>query len=325
MKMNKKYVLIGLITILFALISGATVLAEYPEKPVKLIVPFKAGGLTDTIARLIQSSLKDIFPQPIVVVNIDGGGGVIGSQELINSDPDGYTMVITEIANIWTNKILGTAKFGPEAMLPVAQVTDAYGAHVVRADSRFKDMQDLVKELREKPNTVTEATNIGAIVHFLAMSAMNLAGDGASFRFVHIGGGADKISAILGGHVDSGILGIAGAGKYVKAGKMRALAVYAPKRIKGFENILTAREQGIDLALIIQHAVLMPKGTPVYRKELMASVLKKSMQDPKLGAKLAKFGMTPSFTGGKKLDELMASQGKHFTLIAEKYDMVKKK
>ncbi|MBD3306852.1 hypothetical protein GF339_10520 [candidate division KSB3 bacterium] len=316
---------LGLVAIVFSLclflVMGAA-FAEYPEKPVKIIVPYGAGGGTDTTTRIIQKALEKVLPQPVVIVNMGGAAGLIGSRELLKAEPDGYTMLVN-IINVWTNKVLGTADFGPDAFQSVAQCGTFYLVEVTRPESPYDNLKQMVAYAKENPDTIKVATNIGAITHFTTL-ALQDAVDGAEnmIRLVHIGDGATRIANVLGGHVDSTIMGTNEAKPYHESGEMKVLAVYAPERVKGFEDVPTAYEQDINLEQAVNYWFFMPEGTPMERVNYMADALEKAMQDPELVQKLESIAMIPTFLRGEELDQKIETEGKKIRAIAEKHNLV---
>ena len=254
---------------------------DYPLKPIRVIIPFAPGGFVDTTARVLQKSLDSILPQPVVIINIPGGGAVIGSRQAKDEAPDGYTYLL-QIAALMTTQAMGVSNFGPDDFEPVAQTGRAPTMICVPKNSRFKSLDDLVKEVISNPNTVREAVNIGAIVHFISLNFCEAAG-GLKMRYVQSGGGAKRLTDILGGHADVAILATAEAKATYDSGDIRILAYLGPERSPFYPDVPTASEQGYPGDYLAMNLWwFAPKGTPENRIKIMADALEKAMKDPQV-------------------------------------------
>jgi tripartite-type tricarboxylate transporter receptor subunit TctC len=242
-------------------------------------------------------------------------------KEVLNAAPDGYTMGV-DIINIWTRKALKTTDFGPEAFELVAQCGTYYLLEAARAASPYNTLKELYEAAKKAPDTIQEATNIGAITHFTSLALMDATG--AKLRLVHIGDGAQRIASVLGGHVEITIMGTHEVLPYYKSKEMKILAVASPERVPGLEDALTALEQGIDVVQPVDYWFFMPKGTPKERVEFMADALGKVMKDPEIVNKMKAMAMVPSFLKGQDLKRHVEEQGKKILAIAEKHNLGKK-
>ena len=294
---------------------------EYPAKPIRLIVPYAAGGGTDVTARLIAQKLEQVIGQPVAIVNIGGAAGGLGMKEVMAAAPDGYTMGV-DIINMWTRKALNTVEFGPEAFELVAQGGSFYLLQAARTASPYKNLKELFDAALKAPDTIPEATNIGAITHFTSLMLQDAVG--AKTRLVHIGDGTQRISAVLGGHVEMTIMGTHEVLAYYKSGEMKVLAVAAPARVAGLENAPTAREQGIDVTQSVDYWFTMPKGTPGDRVDFMADALGKVMKDPDIVNRMKSMTMVPTFLKGAEFKKYVDEQGVKIMGVAEKHNLGKK-
>ena len=184
----------------------------YPNRPINLIVPFSAGGGTDTYARVFKKAIDDegLLPQPMVIVNIDGAGATIGSRRAKNAKPDGYTLLLLHDA-ILTAKASGTVNYGPEAFEPVAGTGEVGMVIAVWKDSPYQDLDDLMNAAISKPDTLPFAANIGALTHYAGLQLEAAAWDKVGrkqedrenlFRFVPVGGGSKRFAELKGGHIE---------------------------------------------------------------------------------------------------------------------------
>ena len=324
--MIKRVALLALIALCFVLPAFGTgsaepeAVAEYPSRPIRIIVPYNAGGGTDTHARLLARALEDILPVPVVIVNMGGGASAIGSREVLEADPDGYTVLIN-IVNVWTNVALGNTDFGPFDLEPVAEAGTYYLTEVTGAASRYDDFGQLLNDVRNNPGSVRIATNIGAITHFTSLGVQQELGGNAEFNMVHIGDGAQRIANVLGGHVDLTIMGTQEALPYHQSNEMRMLAVYAPERIAGIEDVPTAAEFGLDYVQPVSYWYFMPPGTPRDRVEYLAGAIEQAMQDPTVVRRLEEMTLIPTFRRGEELNAAIREQGDRLLHLAEVYEL----
>ena len=293
---------------------------QYPSQPIRLIVPYGAGGGTDTHARLIVRALEDILPVPIVVVNMGGGASAIGSREVLEADPDGYTILIN-IVNIWTNQALGNTDFGPFDLEPIAEAGTFYLVETTSGDSDWNDFAEIADAVRDEPGSVRIATNIGAITHFTSLGVQQEIGGDAEFNMVHIGDGAQRIAAVLGGNVDLTIMGTNEAAPYHESGEMRVLAVYAPERVEGMSDVPTAREQGVDYVQPVSYWFFAPPGTSQEIVDYLADALEEAMEDQRILSRLEELTMLPSFKRDAELDQAIEEQGDRLFNLADVYDL----
>ncbi|MDK2897057.1 MAG: putative tricarboxylic transport rane protein [Candidatus Atribacteria bacterium] len=309
--------------LLLVLVMSVPVVAaekEYPSRPITLIVPYAAGGGTDIMARVLQKGLEKILPVPVAIINIGGGSGSIGLSELMAAEPDGYTMAI-DITNCWTNKILGTADFGPLDFEPVAQTGEYYLVYAVGGNSPYNSLKDIYNKLKKEPKSVIEATNIGAITHFTTLALQDVMG--VEIRLVHIGDGASRIQNVLGGHVDATIMGVQEVFPYYKSGEMKVIATFSEERLDAMPDVPTAKEQGFDVVRSNPYWIFMPKGTPENRVVYMADALEKVMQDPEILDNLESLFMETTFLRNKALVENIKKVGEEIVAIAERHGLSK--
>ena len=219
-------------------VAGSTfdVGAAYPERPIEVIVPFAAGGGSDVFARILQKEIREneLSPHPFVVVNAGGAGGTIGSRKARDAKPDGYTILCLH-DGIFTAQHYGNADWGAADFEPIAATGQA-GVIVAVADgSRFKDLDALMHETKERPYQVVYGTNLGAPSHYSAVFLQE-GRPGARFRFTQSGGGAKRLAQLKGGHVDATGFSVSEYVQFRDAG-IRALAVLNAERVLALPEI----------------------------------------------------------------------------------------
>ncbi len=297
-----------LIAVAFAAVvaAPAAFAADWPDKPVKVIVPFGPGGTTDTLARNIQrvAEEKKLLPQPLTIINI-GGHFSVGGNQVKNAAPDGYTFLIMHLALLSGEIVDPNRKLSYRDFEPVA-LTGGFCLHpVVREDAPWKTMEELLAAAKEKPNTIIFGVNVGALNH-LGGGLLEAGYPGAKFRFVQIGGGAENFAALKGANTQAGMLSSSEYQNF-KSGGIRALAYTGTERLKLEPNIATTRELGLNFDFCINNYWFAPKGTPKAAIDGMAAMLQKAMASPEMQAAQAKQASTSEFMSGaafqKSLDD----------------------
>jgi tripartite-type tricarboxylate transporter receptor subunit TctC len=283
--------------------AGGRADAGWPEKPVKVIVPFAPGGTSDQVARIFQRAIQEnkLLPQPVTVVNI-GGHFSVGSRQAMESPPDGYTFLLIHIA-LMGGEGSGVMNFGYRNFEAVASTSEFCLTPVVRNDSPYKTLRELLAAAKEKPDTILFGVNIGAINHIAGLQ-LQATMPGARFRYVQVGGGAENFRAVLGGHTNAGIL--SGA-EYVsfKASGIRALGYTGPQRHSGIPDVPTVKEQGFDMEFCVANWWFAPKGTPREAVDGMATSLEKAMQTDYIKKELDNRLFDPRFLRGDALRQVL--------------------
>jgi tripartite-type tricarboxylate transporter receptor subunit TctC len=308
-----------LIATFAAVVLGGGALAgpaqAWPEKPIKVIVPFAPGGTSDQVARIFQRAIQEnkLLPQPVTVVNI-GGHFSVGSRQAMEAPPDGYTLLLIHIA-LMGGEGSGVMNFGYRSFEPVASTSEFCLTPVVRNDSPYKTLRELLTAARDKPDTILFGVNIGAINH---MAGLQLEGTvpGARFRYVQVGGGAENFRAVLGGHTNAGIL--SGA-EYVsfRASGIRALGYTGPRRHPGIADVPTVKEQGFDVEFCVANWWFAPKGTPREAIDGMAAALEKAMQTDYIKKELDNRLFDPLFLKGEPLRRVLDETYKRIEPVAK--------
>lgn len=308
----------GLVVLLSVfLLSEIQVRAEFPERSVDVIVPFGAGGGSDTFVRILQHAIRenDLLPQPLVVRNIGGAGGTIGSRQARDAKPDGYTILCLH-DGIYTAQHYGTADWGPEDFVPIAATGRSDVVVAVAENAPYTTLVDLMADAKERPYFVVCGTNLGAPSHFAALFLQE-GMPGAYFRFTQSGGGAKRLAQLKGGHIDMTGFSVSEYVQFKEAG-IRALAVLNEERVPALIDLPTAREQGVEVIDNLMQFWWAPKGTPPERVQFFAEVLQKAMRTPQVQERLAQLHIEPLFLTGDDLDKVIAARGKRLeSLVVE--------
>ncbi len=287
----------------------------FPVRPVKVIVPFAAGGGSDSFVRIVQKVVQEekLLPHPLVVLNVPGAGGTIGSRKAKDAESDGYTILCLH-EGILTAKYAGNADFGPEAFEPIAGTGDIGILVAVSGDSPYQDLTSLMKDATDRPDEIVFSTNIGSPSHYVGLMLENLK-SGAKFRYTQTGGGAKRFAALVGGHIDVTVFSLAEYSQFKGSG-IRALALCAETRHPSWPEMPTAIEQGFDVVRGNTHFWWAPKGTPKDRIQYLSEVLRKAMESVDLQEKLKTMHTDPVFLAGGELANSLAKRERDIASVS---------
>lgn len=294
--------------------TGAT---AYPEKPIKIIVPFGAGGGSDAIARMFAKAIEEekLLDVPVVVTNIKGPGGRIGSREAKEADPDGHTLLMNHMT-LLTSEATGLADYGYRDFEPIAGTGAVCLTAAVMESSPHESLEDVLAAAKAEPNSLVYGVNLGALNH---MGGLLLQGTepGAEFRFVQIGGDVANFTNLKGGHIDVTAIS-AGQFSAGRSAGLRGLAILSDERHPGLPDIPTAKEQGFDISFCFEYWWLAPKGTPADRVAKLAEVFKAAMESDTVKEGFEQRLTLPVFRSGQELRDYIASEYAKIEPVAAK-------
>ena len=254
---------------------------DYPTKPIKLIVPFPPGGGTDIMSRVVAQKLGDANKWTVVIDNRPGAGGNIGVDAAAKAAPDGYTLVMGQTSNLAINPTLyKNLPYDPvRDLAPVALVGSGPVAIVVRADSKYKTLPELIAAAKKAPGTITMATpGNGTVAHLSGVRLMNTSG--AQFQHIPYKGAGAAIPDLLGGSVDFFVSSVPTLQSHVAGGKMRALAVTSVKRSPVFPNVPTVAESYPGFDAVTWFGIVAPAATPKAVISKLNQEINKVLRDP---------------------------------------------
>ena len=299
------------IFLLFSLLVVSVSQAAFPDKPIKFIVPTNAGGGIDAQARILQRAIGDhhLLPEKVVVVNLPGGGGVVGTGKVKSAKADGYTIGLWN-AGLVTSRVMGISKFDHADFEILGMTGYTELGLAVKNDSSIKTVSDLVQQAGVKPGTLKFATDIGTPVHFIPLMFADKAD--IEFRFVQTGGGSKRLASIMGGHTEVSLFSTLAMLTFAEAG-LRPLLVFSEERNELLPEVMTSREGGVDVVLTEPRFWIAPKGTPEDRLAILREALKKAMSLPSVHEDFASQGIVPVFADAnqvtQELDELLKTIG----------------
>jgi len=243
--MSKYLALTAAAGVLLAATPAAAQQAEYPSRPIKIIVCLPPGGGVDTVTRIVSDGLQRRLGQPIVIENKGGQAGNLGAEAVFVAEPDGYTLLASQPAPITTNPLLyKSLPFDPARFTPIAVMTTIPNTLMVRADFPAKNVQEFIAYAKANPGRLSYASQgSGTTSHLTAV--MFEQATGAKLLHVPYRGTAPAINDLIGGHVDSFFNELATSIELHKAGKARILAVTTPMRIPELPDVPTMQEAGL--------------------------------------------------------------------------------
>ena len=267
--------------------------SEYPDKPLKLIVPFAPGGVSDTSARVIAEALSRRLGQQVIVDNRPGASGNMGTQVVIGSAPDGYTLVLGFDGTLVINPHIFKDGFDPIAGLaPVGKIGDAVLILVAHASFPPRTLQEVIEYSKKQPNGVSYGTSgIGGTPH-IAGELLNLR-TGSKLVHVPYKGGGQAMQDALGGQIPLVYTAVAGAYTHIQGGRLVAIAVSSAKRAPSLPNVPTFMESGVpDFEVSSWVGILAPAKTPRPVIDRLNRDLNAVLTSPEIVEKLQTLGIT---------------------------------
>jgi tripartite-type tricarboxylate transporter receptor subunit TctC len=266
---------------------------SYPTHAIKLVVPFSAGGSTDIIARLTAAQLGKELGQPVVVENVGGAAGALGTQQVAQSTPDGYTLAI---ATVSTMIVYGATRTKPaytiESFVPITNIASMPNVLSVSAKFPAKNLTEFIKVVKASPGKYTFASSgVGSINHMLGESFQAEAG----VKMVHIPykGSAPAMQDVIGGQVDSLFDQFPSSKQQIDGGKLKPIGVISTQRIPGYD-VMTMEEAGMKgFTDEAWYGMLAPKGTPPEAIAKLNEGMKKVMANAEFRAQIEKVGARP--------------------------------
>ena len=272
---------------------------DYPNRPITIFIGFSAGGATDTGVRILIEPLKKIIKQNVLVENKPGAGSqTMHTYFLKNAKPDGYEMAMFNVPQIQSIMFDPTRKFpySFKDYQPVVNHVDDLGALMVRKESPFKTIEDLMAAVKANPGKISATTGgVGSTQHLALLKLESLTG--LKFNPVHLLGTPEQQKAVLGGHVDVDCNNIGIYLDLFESGMMRPLVLLTDKRYPDLPNVPTFKEKGINLISSSTRGFVFPKGTPMEIVKYMEESLKKAMEDPTHIKRMKEMGLVIKFMG----------------------------
>jgi tripartite-type tricarboxylate transporter receptor subunit TctC len=300
--------LIGWLMLLWGalvLLPGAA-LAAYPDKPVKMIVPWAAGGDTDAILRVVANAMEKHLGQAVVVVNISGASGTVGAREAKNAPPDGYTIYSVH-DYIHTTYYTGVSDVSYKDFEPVCLATSTPAVLAAYGKAPWNSLQEMLQDAKRRPGELTVGATLGSTSHFFP--AMIEQAAGVKFKYVSYEGTAPRMTAMLGGHILLGETNLTQLDK-VRAGQMKLLAIATAERNAEVPDVPTLKELGFDILYAVNRGLMAPRGTPEAVLVKLEDACAKASKDPAVAESMKKQGTLVEFLGRQAYAEFLQNNDK---------------
>jgi tripartite-type tricarboxylate transporter receptor subunit TctC len=276
-----------IVTLLAAIVLAAAVApAAYPDRPVKLIVPWAAGGDTDAIFRPLGQQLQKHLGATIVIANVTGASGTTGAREAKGSPPDGYTLYAIH-DYIHSTYYTGVADVAYSDFEPVCSVSNTPSVLTASPKTKWSSWQELLGDAKARPGQITVGATLGSTSHFFPALIEKAAG--IKFKYVSYEGLAPRMNAILGGHIDLTDSNLTQKGK-VDAGQLKFLAIGTEQRLPDAPNVPTLKELGVNVVYAVTRGIVVPKGTPGDVIAKLEGACQKATSEAKFAEDMAKQG-----------------------------------
>ncbi|GAB1579456.1 tripartite tricarboxylate transporter substrate binding protein BugE [Bordetella petrii] len=278
-----------LLALLAASLAGPAAHAQgYPERPVRLIVPFAAGGTTDMVARIVADGLGRALGQPVVVENRGGGGGAIGADALAKSAPDGYTLGVATVSTMATNPATNAqTPYDPlKDFTPITNLVNVPNVLTVNPKTPANTLQEFIALLKSEPGAYSYASaGTGSISHLDGELFKSLTG--TDMIHVPYRGSGPALNDTLAGQVSAQFDNLPSSYAHIQAGKLRALAVAAPARVAGMPDVPTFAEAGLPaMNNMAWYGLVAPAGVPADIVARVHDAAVKALQDPDIRQRL---------------------------------------
>jgi tripartite-type tricarboxylate transporter receptor subunit TctC len=309
-----------LLAIALAVLSASAALAqEYPNRPLRMIVPFPAGGGVDTMARILAQKMTDIVKQPVLVEHKPGAGGNVGTDYVTKSAPDGYTMLLNVNGIAISPSLYRKLSFDPlKDLIGVTQVAATQFVLTGSPKLEAKTVQELVALARAKPGTLNYGSSgVGAPLHLQAEIFKHAAG-GLEIMHIPYRGDAPMLTALLSGDVQIAFMPQSTGSRQVESGQIKGLAVTGRKRWPSIPNVPTMSESGVkDMEDGSWYGLFVPTGTPPAIVQQLQQAMAKTLADPEVAARIRSTGQEPVGSPTADFQAFFKSEVARFARVIE--------
>lgn len=312
---NKTSVILAIFLIVFVFQVGISANEiNYPEKPITIINPYSAGGTSDTSTRVISSVIYPKYlDQPIIIINKPGANGAVGIREMVNSKPDGYTLVTCSSSSVLLTPLLLDVEWTYDDLTPICSMLDYAGSLCVRPDAPWKTLKELIDYSRENPNVIRYGSGGTWSMEELLVKTINEI-EGIEWVAVPFPGGAETTMAAISGAIDV-LVGYGAANTQIKAGLLRPLVVYGDQRLSWLPDVPTLKEEGYDVTSGSTMGVFGPPNLPKDIVEKLEAALKNVFEETDAYQQVIvdKFGLIAKWRGSEEFDNFNRTSIAQFT------------
>lgn len=289
--------------------------ADYPNRPVTLVVGYSAGGGVDTIARIVAEKLPQRIGQPVVVENRPGVASIVGATYVAKAKPDGHILLMGASGPIVFNHALDTKlPYGPQDLTPISVVGVAPLMLLVNTNSPYKSLQDLVNYSKQNPGKSNYSASSSS---FQLITELFNRKTGARFTHIPYKGANDSVTAVMAGDVTMTLADTGPATVGLKSGRVRALAVTSAERLKDYPDVPTLTELGVDLKASLWIGLLAPAGTPNDVVKQLANEIAQIVNLPDVKNRIQAMSMIPTSNSPEEFQKSVTSDIAMWRKVAE--------
>jgi tripartite-type tricarboxylate transporter receptor subunit TctC len=286
-----KKIIFGFCIAINLLFAGNLLAQDYPNKPIKVLVGYAPGGAVDLVARTLGQSLSTSMGQPVVIENKPGAGTNIAVKQLIDSPPDGYTLMVAANALAANMSLYKPQPFDIDKdITPIAMIGRVPVVIATSADSKYQKLSDLIKAAKANPDFITYGTPGNGATPHMAMKFFEQAA-GISLKHVPYKGGSPAITDLIGGQLDLVAVNMLEVAPHVKSGKLKIVAVMSAKRSPLFPDVPTVAESGFPgFEASVWYSLIAPAKTPASIVKTLHTQVEKALQSKEMMERLGSVG-----------------------------------
>lgn len=290
-------------------VSGTESAEGFPEKPIKIVVGFEAGGGSDTVARIIAKELGKHLDNDvnIVVENKPGGSGVVAMTEVINANPDGYTIGFSPTGPMVLQTNYGQTTYEYNEAVPISQVNSVDFMLAVHKDSPWDDVESFIKDAQDNPGKYSYGMPGAGTLGEISMLALAQE-TGIEVKAVPFKGGAPTRTALLGKDVDAIVINDDDIVPYTKNGELKVLMNFGQKKFDSLPDVPTAQEKGYDLNSNIGYILYGPNGLPTEIRDKIDNAVQKMVEEESVQESLTKVGIPADYMNATERTELLETE-----------------
>lgn len=290
----------------FAAAWAVAAAADYPVRPITIVVGYAAGGGVDSVARIVAEKLPALVGQPVVVENRPGVGAVVGASYVAKAKPDGYTLIMGAPGPMIFNHALGgKMPYGPNDFAPISFVSNSPLVLLVNAGSPIRNVQDLIAYSKQNPD---KANYSASSTSFQLMTELFNKKTGARFMHIPYKGANESVTAVMAGDVTMTLADAGPASVGLQSGRVKAIAVATAERLKDMPGVPTLAEQGVDLQASVWIGLLAPAGTPRDIVLRLNQEIAKIVQMPDVQQRMRTMGVMPMSNTPDEFARLIATE-----------------
>nr|WP_290696255.1 tripartite tricarboxylate transporter substrate binding protein [Halomonas sp. UBA3074] len=299
----------------------STAQADYPEQDIRLIIPYGPGGATDILFRLISQEAEKTLGESIVPVNMAGAGATLGSRNVKDADPDGYTLLGSH-DTIALSKLAGTVDYSFDAFEPIALLTQTINIPTAHTNHPVQSADEIADYVSENPGQVRFSMIPSSTDHFFWAQFFQEAGiDMADVRLVGYPDTGEQVSALMAEEVDFAMFNLPSGGAFFEDGTFRALGIAHPERLDSMPDVPTLREQGIEMDHSTSRGIFAPKGTPQDVVDTIANAYEQALENEEVQSRIEnEFGSVVRFLAGEDYQAFLDENEAALSAAAENID-----